>query len=190
MIDVGRITPAPPEEHAVSETTITAVTEHEVRDIYQRMMDAWNQGSGEAFAAVFTDDGDLVGFDGHHFTGREEIASFQQQLFDKWLKGSRLVGTVQDVRFLGPDAAVMHAVSGTILRGKSKLSPGRDSIQTLVLKRHGPEWQIVAFQNTRLRPIGTGRAYLAWALSDLVWRVFRLNEKVTYSDHEERDSDG
>ena len=61
------------------------------RDVYQQFMDAWNQGSGTALAAVFTEDGDLVGFDGTHFKGRQQIAPFHQQLFDKWLKGSRLV---------------------------------------------------------------------------------------------------
>jgi uncharacterized protein (TIGR02246 family) len=161
-------------------TTAIATEEMAVRDVYQRLMAAWNQGSGEAFAAVFADDGHLVGFDGHHFKGRDEIAPFQQELFDKWLKGSRLVGTVQDVRFLGPDVAVMHAVGGTITRGKSTPAPGRDSVQTLVVTRQGHEWQIVAFQNTRLRLIGSGRAYLAWTVSDMVWKVFRLNNKVAY----------
>ena len=66
-----------------------------VRALYQELMDGWNQGSGAAFAAVFTEDGDLVAFDGTHFKGRQEIAPFHQQLFDKWLKGSRLVGEVK-----------------------------------------------------------------------------------------------
>jgi uncharacterized protein (TIGR02246 family) len=131
----------PTEELAMTETTTAIATEETaVRDVYQRLMAAWNQGSGEAFAAVFADDGHLVGFDGHHFKGRDEIAPFQQELFDKWLKGSRLVGTVQDVRFLGPDVAVMHAVGGTIMRGKSTPAPGRDSVQTLVVTRQGHEW--------------------------------------------------
>jgi hypothetical protein len=95
-------------------------------------------------------------------------------LFDKWLKGSRLVGTVHDVRFLAPDVAVMHAVGGTILRGRSKPTPGRDSIQTLVATRHAAEWHFAAFQNTRLRIMGgSRRAFLAWTLSDLTWKVFR-----------------
>jgi uncharacterized protein (TIGR02246 family) len=94
-----------------------------------------DQGSGAAFAAVFAEDGDLVAFDGTHFKGREEIAPFHQQLFDKWLKGSRLVGQVKDVRFLSPDVALMHAVGGTVMRGKSEPSPERDSIQTLVATR-------------------------------------------------------
>ena len=42
-----------------------------VRALYQELMDGWNQGSGAAFAAVFTEDGDLVAFDGTHFKGRE-----------------------------------------------------------------------------------------------------------------------
>jgi uncharacterized protein (TIGR02246 family) len=145
-------------------------------------MDAWNQGSGAAFASVFTEDGDLVGFDGTHLRGRGDIATFHQQLFDKWLKGSRLVGKVQDVRFLAPDVAVMHAVGGTILRGKSDPAPGRDSIQTLVATKHAGEWQFAAFQNTRLRIIGgSRRAFLASTLSDRIWKAFRLSKKVSYS---------
>ena len=92
-----------------------------VRALYQQLMDGWNQGSGEAFAAVFTEDGDLVGFDGTHLKGRQEIAPFHQQLFDKWLKGSRLVGQVKDVRFLSPDIAVMHAVGGRLCGARASL---------------------------------------------------------------------
>src|SRR5215216_4918406 len=91
-----------------------------VRALYQELMDGWNLGSGDAFAAVFTEDGDLMGCDGTHFKGRQEIAPFHQQLFDKWLKGSRLVGEVKDVRFLSPDVALMHALGGTVLRGRSE----------------------------------------------------------------------
>ena len=72
--------------------TMPTPEEAAVRALYQQLMDGWNQGSGEAFAAVFTEDGDLVAFDGTHFKGRQEIAPFHQQLFDKWMKGSRLVG--------------------------------------------------------------------------------------------------
>jgi uncharacterized protein (TIGR02246 family) len=124
-------------------TTPSSTDERAVRDLYQQLMEAWNQGSGAAFASVFTEDGDLVGFDGAHLRGRDEIAPFHQQLFDKWLKGSR-VGKVQDMRFLAPDVAVMHALGGTIMRGKSKPSPGRDSIQTLVATKHAGESHFAA----------------------------------------------
>jgi uncharacterized protein (TIGR02246 family) len=160
-----------PEEAAANDSADEAA----VRALYQQLMDGWNQGSGDAFAAVFTEDGDLIGFDGTHFKGRQEIAPFHQQLFDKWLKGSRLVGEVKDVRFLSPDVALMHAVSGTVMRGKSEPVPERDSIQTLVATRQDGEWRLAAFQNTRLHPMDSSAGpFLVWTLSDLLWKVFRL----------------
>ena len=150
-----------------------------VRDLYQELMDGWNRGSGDAFAAAFTDDGDLVAFDGTHFKGREEIAPFHQELFDKWMKGTRLVGRVEDVRFLSPDVVLMHAIGGTVMRGKSEPSPERASIQTLVAVRQDDKWRLAAFQNTRVRPMRNAAAFLVWTLSDLLWRVFRLNRRMT-----------
>jgi uncharacterized protein (TIGR02246 family) len=157
-------------------TAHNSTDEAAVRAVYQQFMDGWNQGSGAALAAVFTEDGDLVGFDGTHFKGRQEIAPFHQQLFDKWLKGSRLVGQVKDVRFLSPDVALMHAVGGTVMRGKTEPVPERDSIQTLVATRQeGDQWRLAAFQNTRLHPIDSSAGvFLIWTLSDLLWRVYRL----------------
>jgi uncharacterized protein (TIGR02246 family) len=127
-------------------TTVNRVADEEaVRDLYGELMDGWNRGSGEAFAAVFTEDGDLVAFDGTHFEGRAEIAPFHQELFDTWLKGTRLVGRVKDVRFLSPDVALMHAVGSTVMRGKTVPSPERDSIQTLVAVRRDGQWRLAAF---------------------------------------------
>jgi uncharacterized protein (TIGR02246 family) len=166
-----------PDHH---ETTTNPADEAAVRGLYQQLMDGWNRGSGDAFAAVFTEDGDLVAFDGTHFVGRKEIAPFHQQLFDKWMKGTRLVGQVNYVRFLSPDVAVMHAVGGTVMPGKTEPSPERDSIQTLVATRQGGEWRITAFQNTRVRLMGNAAAFLVWTLSDWLWKVFRLNKKTTY----------
>jgi uncharacterized protein (TIGR02246 family) len=150
-----------------------------VHHLYGELMDGWNRGSGDAFAAAFTQDGDLVAFDGTHFKGREEIAPFHQELFEKWMKGTRLVGEVKDVRFLGPDVALMHAVGSTVMRGKGEPSPERDSIQTLVAVRQDGEWRLAAFQNTRVRPMRNAAAFLVWTLSDLLWRVFRLNRRTT-----------
>ena len=162
-------------------TTENRVADEEaVRGLYRELMDGWNRGSGEDFAAVFTEDGDLVAFDGTHFEGREEIAPFHQELFDKWMKGTRLVGRVKDVRFLSPDVALMHAVGSTVMRGKSEPSPERDSIQTLVAVRQNAQWRLAAFQNTRLRVMRSGITFLVSAFSDLLWKIFRLNKRTAY----------
>lgn len=148
--------------------------ETEARALYQRLMDGWNEGNAEAFAAPFAEDGHLVAFDGTHFKGRREIVSFHQQLFHTHLKGTRLVGEVKALRFLGKDVALLHAVGSTIMRGRSTPSPERDSIQTLVAVRIDGAWQLAAFQNTRIRPIGRNiGGTLIWFLSDFLWKIFR-----------------
>lgn len=81
-----------------SSSTSRSADEAAIRALYQQLMDGWNKGSGEAFAALFAEDGDLVGMDGTHLKGRQEIISFNQQLFDTYVKGSRLVGKVRSVR--------------------------------------------------------------------------------------------
>lgn len=163
-------------------TTTQARTTDEIaiRELYERLMNGWNQGSGGAFADVFTEDGDLVAFDGTHLAGRAQIEAVQQRLFDRYLKGTRLVGTVEQVRFLGQDTAVMHAVGNTIMRRKARPSRERASIQTLTTVRRDGAWRVAAFQNTRVRPIGrNGLTFLVWTLGDLLWRSLRLDTSTT-----------
>lgn len=144
-----------------------------VRVLYTQLMDGWNKDSGEDFSAPFAEDGHLVAFDGTHFKSRDEIVSFHQPLFDKWLKGTRLVGEVESVRFLSPDVALMHALGGTVMRGKSQPSPERDSIQTLVAIKCDGEWRLAAFQNTRRRPMSrNARSTFIWLFTDWLWKVF------------------
>jgi uncharacterized protein (TIGR02246 family) len=89
-----------------------AADEAAIRALYQQVMDGWNAASGDAFAAPFEEDGDLVGFDGTHLKVRQEIALFHQHLFDMFLKGSRLVGKVRSVRFLTSDVAACMQLAG------------------------------------------------------------------------------
>ena len=138
-----------------SHTLISAANdEAAIRALYQQLMDGWNAGSGNAFAAPFEEDGDLVGFDGTHIKGRHEIALFHEDLFDMFLKGSRLVGKVRSVRFLTSNVAVMHAIGGTVMAGQTDLEPERNSVQTLVAVRRNGNWYLAAFQNTRATYMG------------------------------------
>jgi len=125
-----------------------------IRTLYQQMIDEWNGGNGDAFATPFTDDSDFIGFDGTHMKGRQEIASFHQLLFDRFVKGSRLVGKVRGVRFLRSDIAITIAVGGTVMAGQSDIEPERNSIHTLVAIKRDRKWQFTAFQNTRAQYIG------------------------------------
>jgi uncharacterized protein (TIGR02246 family) len=147
--------------------------ERAIRDLFTRLLDDWGRGDGEAYGSRFTEDADYVAFDGTHTRGRSAIAASHQQLFDKYLKGTRLTGRIESVKFLSPDTALVHAIGGTVMRGKSRPSPERDSIQTLVVVRRNGEWRFAAFHNSRVRPISGGvAAFLVWAITDRLWKVF------------------
>ena len=122
--------------------------------LYQQMIDGWNAGNGDAFAAPYTDDSDFIGFDGTHMKGCQEIASFHQMLFDKFLKGSRLIGKIRGIRFVTTDVAMMIAVGGTIMAGQSDIEPERNSIHTIVAIKRDNNWYFTAFQNSRAQYIG------------------------------------
>lgn len=143
----------------------------QIRALYLALMDGWNAGSGEAFAAPFAEEADFIAFDGTRFHGRADIARFHEPLFKTHMKGTRLVGDVIDLRFVAPDVAVLHAYGGTVMRGKREPARERDSVQTMVAVRRGDRWQLVAFQNTRVRPIGQNvLGTLLWLVTDWCWK--------------------
>ncbi len=142
-----------------------------VRALFAQVLDGWNQGNGASFAAPFTDSADFIAFDGTQLTSREQIATVHQELFDKWLKGSRLTGDAR-VRFLSPDVALLTARGGTVMHGKTEPAPERDSIQTLTAVRQDDGWRLTSFQNTRIRPIDRSpREALLWLVTDKLWAL-------------------
>jgi uncharacterized protein (TIGR02246 family) len=44
--------------------SFAAADETAIRALYHQMIDGWNAGSGDAFAAPFEEDGDQIAFDG------------------------------------------------------------------------------------------------------------------------------
>ena len=130
-------------------TTSTAADEDAIRAIHKRMIDAWNAGDAEAFAAPFTDEANFVAFEGTHLKGRREIAAFHQQIFDTVVKGTRLQGEVKFVHFLSAVVAVMHSVVRVTLRGQTEASPSRDSMQLTVVTKRDGEWRSEGLMNAR-----------------------------------------
>jgi len=120
-----------------------------IKDIIARMIDAWNRGDAEEFAAPFTAGADFIAFEGTHLKGRDQIREFHQRLFASELKGTRLEGAPKFVHFLGPAVAVMHAWGTTTLKGQTNASPSRDSMQLFVVTKQEGEWLCDAMLNAR-----------------------------------------
>ena len=151
---------------------MAASDEQAIGTLYSEMMDAWSRGSGADFASAMTPDVEFVGFDGTWFHGKEDVAAAHQALFDTHLKRTRLIGSVVKIRFLSPDVAIVYARGNTIMRGRSKPDPARDSLQTLVVVRQDGTWRMTSFQNTRIRVMGRSLpSFLLWLIGDKLWNL-------------------
>jgi uncharacterized protein (TIGR02246 family) len=121
--------------------------EIEVNALYRQLLDSWNKRSADGFAALFTNDGSVVGFDGSMLDGPAEIESSLCQIFATHPTAA-YVAKVRSTRSLAPDVAVLRAVAGMVSPGQSDLNPAVNTIQTLVAVRRDGKWRIVLFQNT------------------------------------------
>lgn len=121
--------------------------EIEVRALYRQMLDSWNKRSADGFAALFTHDGNVVGFDGSMMDGPAEIESVLGQIFANHPTAA-YVAKVRSVRFLAPDVAVLRAVAGMVPPGQPDLNPAVNAVQTVVAAKDDDRWRIVLLQNT------------------------------------------
>lgn len=121
--------------------------ESAVRALHGALLDAWNKRNTAAFAALFAEDGNLVGFDGSSVNGRTEIESHLRQIFANHPTAA-YVGKIREVRLLTPDVAILRAVVGMVPPGQSDLNPAVNTIQSLVAAKHDGTWRTALFQNT------------------------------------------
>lgn len=139
MADNSRITQAsqkPPEP------------DDEVISLYQALINCWNQRSANRYAELFSEDGNVIGFDGSQMNGRQAIAAELQRIFSDHQTAKYLV-KIREVRFLTSEVAVLRAVAGMLPPGGgSDINPAVNAVQTLVAVKQDRRWWIAVFQNT------------------------------------------
>jgi uncharacterized protein (TIGR02246 family) len=122
-----------------------------IRQVVQQVQDGWNAHDGKAFAAPFASDADYVVVNGMKIKGREAIEKGHTAIFSTIYKDSHNVGTINSVRFLRPDVAVVH------VEWNLEVSKGGEKAQamnTMVVTKEGGKWTIAAFHNTPVRREG------------------------------------
>ena len=126
---------------------VPPIDEHDVRMLYQGILDAWNQRDAAALAALFERDASVVGFDGSELNGRDIIGDEMARIFRDHQTG-RYVGLVRAVRLLSDGVAMLRAVAGIAPHGQTDLNPSLNSVQTLVAVKHHKGWRAALYHNT------------------------------------------
>jgi uncharacterized protein (TIGR02246 family) len=124
----------------------TDSAEAAARDLYERLLKAWNSRDAGAFAALFGEDGVTIGFDGSQMKGAEITKELSTIFQDH--PTAAYVAKVREARELGANSALLRAIVGMVPPGADELNPKTNALQSLVIERRGDDWQIALFQNT------------------------------------------
>lgn len=115
--------------------------------LYQAWLDAWNARNAAGMAALFAEDGNLIGFDGSQLNGRAELHVTLDNIF-KHHQTAAYVAIIREIRLLSPGVAWLKAEVGMVPAGKNDINPALNAVQTLVALKGETDWQISLFQNT------------------------------------------
>ena len=122
--------------------------EHQaVIESYTALLEAWNRRDAAAFAALFTPNANVVGFDGSQMNGRAQIASELAAIFASHPTAS-YVAKVREVRLLDAQTALLRAVAGMVPPGTRTINPAVNAVQSLVFVRDHDRAAIALLQNT------------------------------------------
>ena len=125
--------------------------EQALRNIPQRLIDAWNVYDAKAFAAPFAENAVFIHIYGGQLDGRAAIEEGHRFIFDGVYKGSTNSATVREVRFLRPDVALV------LWEGHLRFQGGDIHARpTALATKENGEWVIQAFQNTRITELPGG----------------------------------
>lgn len=119
----------------------------DIKSLYKKLIDAWNKRDAQRMAEQFTERGVQIGFDGSKIIGQKEIFSHLKPIF-KAHPTAPFITKVKDIRILGADVAILHAIAGMVLPGQTDIEPAVNAHQTLVAVKKDRDWRIELFQNT------------------------------------------
>jgi len=117
------------------------------RELYARLLEAWDKRNARDYALLFASDGNLVGFDGSQVNGQLEVGAHLTEIFTHH-QTSRYVSIVRDVRLVAADVTLLRANTGLVPPGKDDIDPALNAAQSMVAVQKGGSWKIALFQNT------------------------------------------
>jgi uncharacterized protein (TIGR02246 family) len=125
----------------------SSAADAEVREVYRKLLEAWDKRNARDYAMLFAPDAILVGFDGTHVFGQADIGAHISEVFSHH-QTARYVSIVRGVRAVTGEVMALSAVAGMVPPNKTDINSEVNVVQTMVAARRGSAWQIALFQNT------------------------------------------
>jgi uncharacterized protein (TIGR02246 family) len=117
------------------------------RELYQRLIEAWNKRNARDYALLFASHGGIVGFDGSQVNGQLEIGAHISEIVSHH-QTAAYVTIVREVLPIASDVTLLRANAGMVPPGKDDINPELNAVQSMVAARKGGKWEIALFQNT------------------------------------------
>jgi uncharacterized protein (TIGR02246 family) len=131
----------------IAETGGDASWDRETRDLYARLLEAWDKRNARDYALQFASDASLVGFDGSQVNGQLEIGVHVTEVFTHH-QTPCYVAIVRDVRLVASDVTLLRANTGLVPPGKEDIDPALNAVQSMIAVQKGGTWKIALFHNT------------------------------------------
>ena len=118
-----------------------------IEELHRQLLTFWNNQDGVGMASLFTEDANVVGFDGSQMNGRLQIETELKRVFANH-NTARYVWKIKEIRFLDSQTALLRAIVGMVPPGKNELNSETNAIQSLIAIKQNDLWKISLFQNT------------------------------------------
>lgn len=145
-----------------------------IGQLVQDMAASWTAGDGPAFARHFAEEHDYIVWNGYYMPGMNPRANgaAHQQLFDTAYRNTQMFFTLDKVKFIRPELALIHVLGAMSKQGEPR--PEHPAVLwTALLERQAGGWKIISFHNSDLEmfrdeatrqraPLPAEQMYASW----------------------------
>ena len=129
----------------------TTTDEAAIRQVVDKMATSWTAADGEGFASIFADEHDFIVWNGYYFKGmnRRMNAQSHQELFNSMYKNTEHYNTVDKIKFIREDLALIHVFAAVVDKGEGRPKDPQ-VLWSALLEKQGGSWKILSFHNLDL----------------------------------------
>jgi uncharacterized protein (TIGR02246 family) len=127
--------------------------ERALHEMVYQLEAAWNAADGQGFAEAFAEDADFIHILGGYYSGRAAIEAGHRMIFGTIYKGSTVRYSVEKIRFVRPDVAIVY-LRQYLQFHEGGAASDLEARPTIITEKRDGKWQIVNLQNTRITEAG------------------------------------